>query len=231
MRPQEESVLQHGLRQLVDAELLYQRGTDAHPTYVFKHALVQDTAYHSLLKSKRREYHTKIAHVLEAQFPETKATQPELVAHHYTEAGLVVQALPYWQQAGQRAAQRSANAEAISHLTRGLELLKTLPATVEHAQQELGFQIALGAPLTATKGFAAPEVGTVYLRAQELCEQVGDTPETFPVLSGLFSFYIVRAEYKQAHELGKQLLRLAQSRQDPARCCQVIETEHSYYVA
>ena len=97
---------------------------------------MQDTAYHSLLKSKRREYHTKIAHVLEAQLPETKDTQPELLAHHYTEAGLIEQGVPYWQQAGQRAAQRSANAEAISHLEKGLELLKRLPESPECLQQE-----------------------------------------------------------------------------------------------
>ena len=112
--PLDEGSLQQGLRQLVEAELLYQRGLPPQATYLFKHALIQDTAYQSLLKSKRQQYHQQIAQVLEEQFPETEETQPELLAHHYTEAGLIAQAIPYWQQAGQRAIQRSANVEAIS---------------------------------------------------------------------------------------------------------------------
>src|SRR5262249_43045213 len=153
----------------VGAELLYQRGLPPQATYLFKHALVQDTAYQSLLKSKRQQSHQQIAQVLADRFPETVEAQPELVAHHYTEAGLIAQAIPYWRQAGQRAVHRSANVEAISHLTKGLELLKTLPDTPERTQQELRLQIALGTPLIATKGFAAPEVEHVYTRARELC--------------------------------------------------------------
>ena len=122
--------------------------------------------------------------MLAERFPETVETQPELLAHHYTEAGLIEQAIPYWQQAGQRAIQRSANVEAIAHLTKGLELLKTLPDTPERAQQELALQIALGSPLMATKGYAAPEVAQAYTRARELCQQVGETPQLFPVLCG-----------------------------------------------
>ena len=128
----------------MEAELLYQRGLPPHARYLFKHALIQDTAYQSLLKSTRQQYHQQIAQVLEEQFPETVETQPELVAHHYTEAGLIEQAIPYWQQAGQRASQRSTNVEAISHLAKGLELLKTLPDTPERTQQELAYRLALG---------------------------------------------------------------------------------------
>ena len=102
--------------------------------------------------------------------------------------------------------QRSANAEAISHLTKGLELLKTLPDTPERAQQELTLQLALGAPLMATKGYAAPEVEQAYARARELCQQVGETSQLFPVLLGLWAFYFVRAELQTARELGEQLL-------------------------
>jgi predicted ATPase len=200
----------------VEAELLYQRGLPPQATYLFKHALIQDAAYQSLLKSTRQRYHNQIAQVLEEHFPETKETQPELLAHHYTEAGLTAQAIPYWQQAGQRAVQRSANVEAIAHLTKGLELLKTLPDTSERAQQELTLQITLGQPLIATKGYAAPEVGVVYSRARELCRQVGETSQLFPVLRGLWAFYNVRAEYKTARELGEQCLTLAQRVQDPA---------------
>src|SRR5262249_44236171 len=145
--------------------------------YFFKHALIQDTAYQSLLKSTRQQYHHQIALVLEEKFPQTKETQPELLAHHYTEAGLIEQAIPYWQQAGERATQRSAYVEAISHLTRGLELLKTLPDAPEHAQQELTLQVTLGAPLIAIKGYTAPEVEKAYTRALELCRCLGETPQ------------------------------------------------------
>ena len=214
--PLDESSLQQGLRQLVEVELLYQRGLPPQATYLFKHALIQDTAYQSLLKSKRQQYHQQIAQVLEARFSDIKETQPELLAHHYTEAGLIEQAIPYWQRAGQRASQRSAHVEAISHLSKGLDLLKTLPDTPERAQQELTLQIALGAPLQATKGFGAPEVETVYTRARELCQQVGETPQLFPVLWGLWLFYTGRAEHETARELAEQLLSLAQSAQDPA---------------
>ena len=127
--PLNEDTLQKGLKQLVEAELVYQSGVPPQARYLFKHALVQDTAYQSLFKSRRQQLHQQVAQVLEEQFPETVETQPELVAHHYTEAGLIEQAIPYWQQAGQRASQRGANAEAVSHLTTGLELLKTLPDT------------------------------------------------------------------------------------------------------
>src|SRR5207245_3325176 len=118
-------------------------------------------AYASMLKSTRQRAHQQIAQLFTQHFPEVVETQPEVVAHHYTEAGLTEQAIPYWQRAGQRAVERSANVEAIAHFTKGLELLKTLPDTPERAQQELTLQIALGVPLIAIEGFAAPEVGKV----------------------------------------------------------------------
>ena len=125
----DEATVQHSLRQLVEAELVYQRGVGSQATYMFKHALIQDAAYQSLLRSTRQQYHQRIAQVLEARFPETAESQPELVAQHYTEAGLSAQAIPYWQRAGQQALQRSANPEAVQHLTKGLALLATLPET------------------------------------------------------------------------------------------------------
>ena len=148
--------------------------------------MIQDAAYASLLKSTRQQVHQQVAQVLEAQFPETVATQPELVAQHYTEAGLTEQAIPYWQRAGQQALQRSANLEAVQHLTTALELLATLPETPTRAQQELDLQLALGPALMATKGIAAPEVEQTYARARALCAQVGDTPQLFPTLWGLW---------------------------------------------
>jgi predicted ATPase len=214
--PLNEATLQQGLSQLVEAELVYQRGLPPQVRYFFKHALIQDAAYQSLLKSKRQQYHSQIAQVLEEQFPETQETQPELLAHHYTEAGFTEQAIPYWQRAGQKAVERSANLEAISHLTKGLELLKTLRDTPERTQQELMLQITLGAPLQVTKGYTVPEVGALYSRACELCRQVGETSQLFPALRGLWQFYLLRAELQTAHELGEQLLSLTNSVQDPA---------------
>jgi class 3 adenylate cyclase/predicted ATPase len=212
----DEALLQQGLRQLVEAELIYQRGLLPQATYLFKHALIQDTAYQSLLKSRRQQLHQQSAQVLAEQFPEVVETQPELLAHHYTEASLSAQAIPYWQRAGQRASQRSAHVEAISHLTKGLELLKTVPDTPERTQQEVMLQITLGASLIANKGYTVPEVEKAYTRALELCRCVGETPQLFPVLMGLNRFYSARAEHETAYEVAKQLLALAQRAQDPA---------------
>jgi predicted ATPase/class 3 adenylate cyclase len=211
----DETTLQQGLARLVEAELVYQRGLPPRSRYLFKHALIQDTAYQSLLKSTRQQYHQRIAQVLEAQFPDTVLLQPELVAHHYTEAGLSAQAVRYWQQAGQRAHERSAHVEAIGHLTKGLEVLTTLPDTLEHRQQELALQLTLGPALAATKGPAAPETGYAYNRARALCQQVGETPLLFPALGGLVVFYINRGENQTARELGEQMLSLAQRVHNP----------------
>jgi predicted ATPase len=208
--PLDEATLQQGLRQLVEAELVYQRGVASQATYIFKHALIQEAAYQSLLKSTRQQYHQRIAQVLEAQFPEVVEPEPEVVAYHYTEAGCPAQAIPYWQRAGQQALQRSANLEAIQHLTQGLELLQTLPDTPERAQQELDLQVALGPALIAAKGSAAPEVEQTYTRARTLCHRLGDTPQLFPTLRGLFTFYFNRGALPTARELGEQLDRLAQ---------------------
>jgi predicted ATPase len=212
--PLDEATLQHALTRLVDAELLYQRAMPPQGTYVFKHALIQETAYQSLLRSTRQQYHQRIAQVMEARFPEIAATQPKLVAYHYTEGGLSAHAIPYWQQAGERAIQRSAHVEAIGHLTTGLEVLKTLADTRERLEQELRLQTTLGPALMATKGTGAPEVERTYARARELCQQTGETPQLFPVLYGLWLFYLVRAQLETAWELGEQLLNLAQDTQD-----------------
>jgi predicted ATPase len=150
--PVSEMDLHTALNKLVEAEILYQRGVGEQARYFFKYALIQDTAYQSLLKSTRQQYHQQIARVLEDQFPDIKTNQPELLAHHYTEANLIEQAIPYWQQAGQIATQHSANAEAIGYITKGLELLKTLPDTFARVQLELMLQVALVAPLIGTKG-------------------------------------------------------------------------------
>ena len=213
--PLDEATLQHGLAQLVEAELLYQRGILPQATYLFKHALVQDAAYQSLLRSTRQQYHQRIAQVLEAQFAETVETQPEVLAHHYTEAGLSAQAIPYWQRAGERALQRSANVEAVGHVTRGLEVLTALPETGERAHQELALQITLGPALAATKGQQAPETERTYARACELARQVGDTPQRFPALWGFWYAQMAGGKLQRARELGEEFLGLAQQWQDP----------------
>jgi predicted ATPase len=212
----DEDTLHRGLHQLVAAEFLYQQGLPPHATYRFKHALIQEAAYQSLLRSTRQQYHQRIAQVLEAHFPETVETQPELVAQHYTEAGLAEQAIGYWQRAGQQASERSAHLEASSHCTTGIELLKTLPDTPAHTQHALTLHLALGTALLMAKGHAAPEVEQAYTQARVLCQQVGETPELVPVLLGLWQFYLVRAQLHTAREIGDTLLRLAQQAHDPA---------------
>jgi len=212
--PWEETALQHGLRELVAAELVYQRGVPPQPTYQFKHALIRETAYQSLLTSTRQHYHQQIAQALETRFPDMCTMQPELLAHHYTEATMLALAIPYWQRAGQRAIERSANVEAIAHLTKGLDLLQNLPHTPEHVQHELVLQTTLGLALMATKGYAAPEVVQAYTRARELCQEVGETPEHFLVLYNLWVSSVIRAEHQTTLELGEQCLRLAHRVQD-----------------
>jgi predicted ATPase len=212
----DEMTLQRELGRLVEAELVYQRGVPPQAMYTFKHALIQDAAYESLLKSTRQHYHQRIALVLEAQFPEMTEGQPELLARHCTEAGLITQAVGYWHKAGQRASERSAHVEAISHLHQGLALLQTFPETPERTQREVGMLIVLGASLLATKGYAAPEVGETYTSARQLCQYLEDPYQIFPVLRGLWHYYHVRAEYQTAHTLGEQLLAVAQQVQDAA---------------
>jgi class 3 adenylate cyclase/tetratricopeptide (TPR) repeat protein len=214
--PQDDNAFREGLAQLVAAELLYQRGRPPRARYLFKHALIQDAAYASLLKSTRQQVHQQVAQVLESQFPALVETQPELVAQHYTAAGCAEQAVRYWQRAGEHASDRSAYLEAISHLTTGIELLQTLPETPEWTQQAMALHLALGAALQVTKGFAVPEVEQAYTRARELCQQVDETPELAPVLFGLWRFYVVQAQLHTARELGETLLRLAQHADDPA---------------
>jgi class 3 adenylate cyclase/DNA-binding winged helix-turn-helix (wHTH) protein/predicted ATPase len=205
-----EEVIRRSIAHLQAAEFLYELHLFPEHVYTFKHALTQEVAYQSLLQRTRRYYHQQIAQVLIERFSETIATQPELLAYHYTEAGMVAQAVPYWQRAGQRALERSANLEAIQHLTTGLHLLAMLPETPARHQQELDLQMTLGPALTAIKGNAAPEVEQTYARARTLCAQAGDTPQLLPTLRGLCRFYRNHGALPTARELGEQLNRLVQ---------------------
>ena len=208
------AAMDQALAQLLDAGLLYEQSPRPHVRYLFKHALIQEVAYQSLLRSVRQQYHQRAAQTLIDKFPETAETQPELVAHHYTEAGLAAQAIPYWQRAGERAVGRSANQEAIGHLTKGLALLAQLPEGPQRVQYELGLQLALGPPLMATRGYSAQDVEKVFGRAHELCRQIGETPQLFNAVRGLRQFYQIRGDTQRAYELGGQLLRLAERVQD-----------------
>jgi class 3 adenylate cyclase/predicted ATPase len=211
-----EDVIDNALRELFDAELIYRRGFPPHFIYEFKHALVQDTAYQALLKSTRQRYHHAIAQAVEREFPATAETQPEVVARHYTEAGLAEQAIGYWHRAGQRAVERSGNLEAIAHLTKGLKLIKTLKETPEVARQELQLYLTLGPALVAARHFADPSVGEAYARAFELCQRLEDKVHLPLVLRGRQAFHRLRGELRKARELGQQLVALAERQQDPA---------------
>ena len=206
----DESILQAGLGQLVSHELLYQRGRIPRAKFIFRHALIRDAAYQSMLRRTRQLYHKQVAQLLETWFPDVVELQPELVAHHYTEAGFTEQAISYWQRAGERASERSAYQEAISHLTTGLSLLQTLPETLERHQLELQLQTELGAASQSVKGYAAPEVEDAFTRARLLCQQLGDTQDVFPVLFGLWRFYNTQSDFPPARQLGEELLRLAE---------------------
>ena len=180
--PWDEETVRRELQQLVEAELLYQRGLPPQATYVFKHALIQEAAYQSLLKRTRQQYHQHIAQVLEVQFPRYRrdAARAAGVPLHRGGSRRASGALLAAGRGTRHA--RSAYVEAVAHLTQGLEVLATLPDTPARAQHELDLQLTLGQALVATKGEAAPEVGHVIARARELCHQVGDAPQLLRVL-------------------------------------------------
>jgi class 3 adenylate cyclase len=193
-----EDELRGALQRLAESELIFQRGDPPQARYTFEHALVQDAAYHSLLRSNRSVQHRRVAEALEKQFPETVDNQPELLAYHYTEAGLVGPAIMYWRKAGQRAAKRAANIEAIDHLRRGLAMLETLPGRAAHADEELTILLALGPALMSTRTTTAPEVQQVYDRALHLARDLGKVEELFATVWGLWQIAVVRGNQEVA---------------------------------
>jgi class 3 adenylate cyclase len=209
LAPLEEPVLLNGLGQLVENELLYQRGRPPRSRYIFKHALIQDAAYQSLLKRTRQQYHRQVAALMEERFPETVEAHPELVAHHFAEAGCTEEAVAYLQEAGQIALGRSANVEAVTHFERGLELLPQLPETAKRHERELDIQMALGPALVATRGYADAGVGRVYERAWQLCQRLEDSVHLPLVLRGQQVFRLLHGELNKAQEFAKQFLDLA----------------------
>lgn len=211
----DDATLQAALRQLTTAGLIHQRGRPPRARYVFKHALIQDIAYETMLESKLQQHHHRIAQVLAERFSDVVESQPELLAYHYTAAGLTEQAIPWWRRAGERAAARSGNAEAIVHLGKGLQLLATLPETAERMRQELKLQLALGSPLMIVKSQAAPEVERVYRRAHELAERLGDRARGFAARMGLARFAISAGQLDAARQMAGQALALADQIDDP----------------
>jgi predicted ATPase len=209
-----EAELQGALDQLVASELVFRRGTPPEATYSFKHALVQDAAYGTLLKSRRQQLHARIAKVLDEQFPETAETQPELLAHHFTQAGLVDKAVRYRYQAGRQAMARSAMVEAAEQLTQALDLLAGLPSGAERDHKELDLQIALGAALIAIRGWAVPEVERACARARELCAGEDQIPQLLAALYGLFLHHLHCSSKHLALQIAGELLQLAEREQD-----------------
>ena len=213
--PLDDLALAQHLEQLVTSEFLYQRGVLPDSNYSFKHALIQDAAYNSLLISRRQQYHQQVGQALEERFPESVESQPELVAHHYTEAGLNQQAVTFWQQAGEIAMRRSANVEAVNHLTKGLELLETLPDTPERAPKEAALQTLLGQSMIQIRGYSAPEVQQAFSRARDLIGQLEESPQYLQVMSGLHDYYWIRGEHQSARTVAEQCLEVAQLSRDP----------------
>jgi len=213
---QPEDELYRLLASLQRKEFLYEQPAFPEVEYLFKHALTQDVAYGTVLQERRKALHEKIAQGLEALYPANLEDHYSELAHHYSRSGNTEKAVVYLQLAGEQAVQRLAYGEAVSHLNGAVELLKTLPDTPERARQELALQVALGAPLLVTTGYASPAVERVYARARTLCQQVGETPQLFSVLWGLLVVYFTRADFPTARELAEQLLGRAQSTQDSA---------------
>jgi class 3 adenylate cyclase/predicted ATPase/ABC-type transport system involved in cytochrome c biogenesis ATPase subunit len=211
----DETALKHGLSQLEQAGLLFRRGEPPDAVYNFKHALVRDAAYESLLKSRRQQLHGQIARTLEERFAAILASQPEIAGYHFTAAGLVDLAINYWLKAGNLALSRSANAEAVKHLRLGIELTRSLAPSPERVRKELDFYLALGPAMAATEGDAAPETLRVFSHARELLGDGGTLTEQMTVLWGAYLAHSMRAEHTAARDIARQCLALAAHHEHP----------------
>jgi predicted ATPase len=211
----DERELQAALGQLSDAGLLFCRGTAPHASYLFKHALVQDAAYSTLLRGRRQELHARVAAVLEEHFSDLVERQPELLAHHLTAAGNTERAVDQWLKAGQLAASRSAHFEAIAHFGRGQSLLGSLPETEERDQQEIALQLGTGLSSLTAKGLGSPEAAEAYTRARDLCEKINDADRLFVALWNLWLTTAMR-DIDAARPLSNQLLILTKTEDDSA---------------
>jgi class 3 adenylate cyclase/predicted ATPase len=211
--------LDAALDRLTASGLVSRRGTPPDATYAFKHALVKDAAYGTLLKSRRQQLHASIAKVLVERFPAMAEGLPEVVAHHLTEAGLASEAIGYWLKAGQLANDRSASMEAVSHLSKALELLRALPYDSDRDRIELTLHSTIGPALVATKGYAAPEAVASYERARELMRATHQFSPQGGVLAGLFAGYYGLAKYDKCFDIGRELLETAERRREAVGLC------------
>jgi class 3 adenylate cyclase/tetratricopeptide (TPR) repeat protein len=207
--------LETGLEQLIAAGLLFRQGAPPHATYLFKHALVQDAAYGTLLRSSRRQLHGRIADVLEKEFPEIVEVQPELLAKHCAEAGLNEQAIRYWRRAGEKAVRRGSNREAIGHFSQALTLNEKQPPDVGRSLTELAILSQLGPALMSVHGWSAPQVGIAFERAEHLARELESSIDLAPPLAGLWLFRTARGQFSRAEEITKELFNVAQTLHDP----------------
>jgi class 3 adenylate cyclase/predicted ATPase len=205
--------LDEAMAQLVGAELIYRRGTPPDAEYTFKHALVQDAAYSTLLRSRRQQIHARIATTLEQQFPDILAAQPELLAHHFTEAALAERAIEYWTKAGQQALTRSAMKEAEALLRKGLSLACNVPDHVQRQENELDLLLPLGRAVLAVKGFGAPEAAEIFGRARELGELIRPN-KLLPIVFGQWIYHLTRGDMDQAEQLAAEVRRMGDTRKD-----------------
>ena len=206
-KPEQE--LRSALDPLIAAGLLFRQGVPPQANYLFKHALVQEAAYSTLVRAPRQNLHARIANAIEQQFPERASAEPELLARHFTEAGQVEVAISYWLKAGQRAAEHSADEEAVRHLRRGLEMLMTLPDSIQKDGRELDFQLALGTPLAAQRGYGDPFVGAARDRAIALGEKLGDKRHLLPSLYGQYAYCIASGRIPKAFEYAERCQSMA----------------------
>jgi class 3 adenylate cyclase/DNA-binding response OmpR family regulator/predicted ATPase len=217
--PVSSSTLQTALAHLAASELIFVRGEPPDSTYIFKHALVQDAAYATMVRSKCQQLHSRIADALTQGFPETVETQPELVAHHLAQAGLTERAIEYFRKAARRAIERSANAEAIGHLTRALEMLESLPESPERERLALGLEVMLSQAMIADRGYAAPETRNVLLRAKTRFDDLTDPSQKFPILYGIWAGHYVGGEGSELTDAAMEFLAEAERYKDTAALC------------
>ncbi len=213
--PLSEHDVRAAIDRLLASGLVFRTGHAGDQSFAFKHALVQDEAYASLLRDQRRELHGRIAETLCIDFILIAEAAPEVVAQHYAQAGRPKPAIDYWLKAGQQASARSAFVEASTHLQMALKLLAELPANMERDNLELQLQQSLGSALAAGKGFGAAETIQAFKRALDLCNNFEDGPKTFAVLNGIIGFHVVRGDFEQSRALAEDLLARARQQDDP----------------
>ena len=221
--------LSDGLSQLVDAELVFRHGQGENSIYIFKHALVQDVAYKSLLRSRRQELHTSVAETLKAEYPGVATAEPELLAYHYTEAGLIEKALPFHRAAARNALRGSALPEALGHLTSGLKLLETLPETPGRDSVEIEYQALLGSIYVQARGNASPEAAEAYGRAYEICQRADNPSSLFPILWGVWLVKSISGQSIKALEIAEEMLNLAGEDKEPSMIAHVALTASNFW--